>query len=156
MPFTIKIEPEWNIIKTIKKAIANDPIMLKQGRDFLEATTMTAIELVENALKYSDFEASRPVEFLFDANLGRCHISVINGCRKQESKDALLEILSEIKKGDPFTLYVARLQKLKDNPDGFSRMGLLRISYEAEFKLDAKIEDSMITISAERKLDVTE
>lgn len=151
MSFTFTINPEWNVIKRIKEAIAADPLMQKQGRDFLDAATLAAIELSENALKYSDSD-DYPVEVGFTVDNKECVIRVKNRSTNAESKETLVRILDKIKAGDPFQLYVERLEKLKDNPDGWSRMGLYRIAYEAEFKLSPDVSADSVVITARRTL----
>ncbi len=151
MSFTFTINPEWNVIKRIKEAIAADPLIQKQGRDFLDAATLTAIELSENALKYSDSD-DFPVEVGFSIDAKECVIRVKNRSTNTESKETLVRILNKIKSGDPFALYVERLEKLKDDPDGWSRMGLYRIAYEAEFQLTPDVSADSVVISARRAL----
>lgn len=153
MSFKLEIEPEWNMIKKIKEHIRSDAYITTKGRDFEDAVLLTAIELVENALKYSDGEEETPVlfELLIDEN--NCRIQVTNTCKKQSHRDALKAAIVKLIESDPFQLYVERLEQLRDNPDGFSRMGLIRIVYEAEFKLEAKFEQDQVTIMANCKKD---
>lgn len=137
MGFKYTIAPEWNIIKDIREAIEKDPDIRAQGEDFLDATRMVAIELAENALKYSD--RGHPVELSLEVQNGKVVIQVSNHCATPEQVKVLRDALQKLKAGDPFQLYVDRLQQLKDHPDGYSRMGLLRIVYEAEYKLEGEI-----------------
>ncbi len=151
MPFKYTINPEWNIIKDIREAVEKDPQISAHGKDFLDATRMVAIELAENALKYSD--RGHPVELSMDVVNGEVIIQVKNHCATPEMLAALRAGLQKVRVGDPFELYVERLQELKDHPDGFSRMGLLRIVYEAEYKLEGEIgNDGEVTLTARRLL----
>jgi len=157
MSFSISIEPEWNVIKKIRDAIDSDDLIAKQNSDFIEATRLVSIELVENALKYSDSQkGSKPVRFSFHINVTdkECIVKVTNPCTDAQKKQFIKRTLDEIKTGDPFELYVARLEQLKDNPDGFSRMGLYRIAYEAEFEMDAEFNEEGVTISARKELEI--
>jgi hypothetical protein len=153
MSFSLKIEPEWNVIKRIKESIAADESLKAQSKDFLEQTTLTAIELLENALKYTDVESGQPVEFIFEVQDGLCRFRVKSYSRNPVTRQALAEVIARIKKGDPFDLYVQRLQMLKEHPDGYSRMGLYRIAYEGEFRLDADIREDSVILTAERPLE---
>ena len=137
MAFKYTIDPEWNIIKDIKEAVEKDPEIQAQGDDFLDATRMVAIELAENALKYSD--RGHPVELSLEVKDHEVVIQVRNHCATPDMVQALRRGLEKLREGDPFELYVERLQQLKDNPDGYSRMGLLRIVYEAEYRLEGEI-----------------
>lgn len=154
MAYYLEIEPEWNIIKKIRQAIESDPVIEGQGKDFMEAARITAIELVENALKYSDPTSNDPVQFSFlvDFTDTDCVIKVTNPCGDAEKTGAIRATLDEIRAGDPFELYVKRLEALRDHPDGYSRMGFYRIAYEAEFKLSCETTDKNVTIIASRPL----
>jgi len=155
MSFRIHIEPEWNVIKQIKERISSDSELEGAGQDFREAALLAAIELVENGLKYSDDgEQELPVEFSLDTGDGVCEISVTNFSSNDKNRTALFATVERIQKSDPFSLYVERLEQVKENPDGFSRMGLIRIAYEAEFELEAKAEGDWVTIQARRPLPV--
>jgi len=155
MSFSLTIEPEWNVIKKIKEFITNDTSLKKQSRDFLEQTVLTAIELLENALKYSDSDSGKPVHFTFEVTDKMCTFEVTSFSKNPGTKQALISVINRIHSGDPFDLYVKRLEQLKEEPDGYSRMGLYRIAYEAEFKLEADIKDESVTIRAVRPLETT-
>lgn len=150
MSFTLKIEPEWNVIKQIKEKILHDPQISAHGRDFQDQTLLTAIELVENGLKYSEGPEAFPVEFRLDVSERECVVEVRNRTQNQEHLNALRALLEKIQKSDPFQLYVERLEQVKDKPDGFSRMGLIRIVYEGEYELSAEIVGDSVTLRARR------
>ncbi|MEQ9366545.1 MAG: hypothetical protein RIF32_20055 [Leptospirales bacterium] len=154
MSFTLKIEPEWNIIKKIKEFINAEPAIVDRGEDFREATLLTAIELVENGLKYSEGEPPQSVTFQFEIIDDVVTIEVQNSTTNAEHKTALAETLSKIKTANPFDLYVERLEQIRDNPDGHSRMGLVRIAYEGEYSLESGHSNSdVIRIIARRPLN---
>ena len=149
MSFIYTINPEWNIIKDIKEAVEKDLEIQALGKDFLDATRMVAIELAENALKYSD--RGQPVELSLSLENGEVVIQVRNHCATPEMVQALQRSLERLNQGDPFELYVERLQELKDHPDGYSRMGLLRIVYEGEYRLEGEVGNGgQVTLRARR------
>ena len=150
MSFHYTIEPEWNVLKNIKEAVEADSNILEQGADFLDATRMAALELVENALKYSD--RVHPIEISINVDNGECVIQTININTSETSREALVEIMKKIETGDPFELYVDRLQELQEKPDGFSRMGLYRIVYEGEYQLSLELKGERVILTARRKL----
>lgn len=152
MSFDLQIEPEWNVIKKIKERIQLEPALQGVGSDFRDAALLTAIELVENGLKYSEGPGAFPVKFHFDISGGECLIQVVNSSASAEHKTALMQLIRRASAEDPFTLYVERLEQVKDRPDGYSRMGLIRIAYEAEFSLSAEIVGDLVTLSARRNL----
>lgn len=153
MSFSLKIEPEWNIIKKIKEFINTEPEIVSRGEDFREATLLTAIELVENALKYSDGEPPQSVHFAFEINGGTVEIVVRNATSDAANLSALSETLAKIQSANAFDLYVERLEQIRDNPDGHSRMGLVRIAYEGEYSLTLRqLSPNEVEIRATREL----
>ncbi|MCB1172054.1 MAG: hypothetical protein KDK39_00740 [Leptospiraceae bacterium] len=153
MPFSLTVTPEWNVIYRIKNEIKNDPLIQKQGQDFMDATMLTAIELCENALKYSDTEGQNVIQFALEIKADQLEIQVSNICADVLRLETLTSTIQQIRNGDPLELYIKRLEVLKDNPDGFSRMGLFRIGYEAEYRLAASIHESQVMVQATRKLE---
>lgn len=152
MSFDLQIEPEWNVIKKIKERIQTEPALQGIGADFRDAALLTAIELVENGLKYSEGPGAFPVKFHFEVAAGECLIQVVNSSASAEHKATLQQLIRRASAEDPFALYVERLEQVKDRPDGYSRMGLIRIAYEAEFSLSAEIAGDLVTLSARRAL----
>lgn len=153
MSFSLKIEPEWNVIKRIKEMILKDEAVAAYGKDFQEQALLAAIELVENGLKYSDGPQAFPVDFRFEMSKEQCLIEVRNRTSSELHRQALRETLDKMRSGDPFEMNVERLEQVKHRPDGFSRMGLIRIIYEAEFELSADIQGDQIVMRAVRKLE---
>lgn len=152
MSFDLQIEPEWNVIKHIKERIQSDSALVGIGADFRDAALLTAIELVENGLKYSEGPGAFPVKVHFEVTGGECLIQVVNSSASAEHKAALQRLINRASVEDPFTLYVERLEQVKDRPDGYSRMGLIRIAYEAEFRLSAEVAGDLVTLTARRAL----
>ena len=150
MSINYLIQPEWNIIKNIKEAIENDRSIADLGRDFLDATRMVALELTENALKYSD--RTHAVEISVNADTDECVIMVTNSTNNKEMLGILREILKRIQAENSFELYVERLKQLQERKDGYSRMGLYRIAYEGEFSLEGKFEGDTVTMIAKRSI----
>ena len=93
------------------------------------------------------------MEISLDLSGKECVIRITNNCNNPDMIEALFKMLKKLKEGDPFELYVDRLQQLKDHPDGYSRMGMLRIVYEGEFKLDGEIDGDRVTLTARRDLN---
>jgi hypothetical protein len=155
MAIMLKIDPEWNIIKKISNILDSDPVMIEQGRDFLEATKITAIELVENAFKYADPNPNEkhPIIFSFKEYKGVIYIRVTNYCSDEAQKKTIKDTIDNIHKGNAFNLFVARMDKILKEPDGFSRLGFYRISYETQYKLRYKFTSKTITVIGNRVLD---
>jgi len=153
MPFSLTIASQWNVIQRVRDSINADEILKSQSKDFREQTMLTGIELASNALKYSDLDSPQPVRFSFEISEGECRFEVTTYSANPFTKRALLAVVDTISAGDPFELYVKRLEQLKDDPDGYSRLGLYRIAYEGEFRVTADIRDETVTVRAVRLLE---
>jgi hypothetical protein len=155
MAITLRIDPEWNIIKKILTRLDSDTTLQKLGKDFIEATKITAIELVENALKYADSgpNEKQPILFSFKKSDDHVTIRVTNFCSNENQKQKIIDTLTAIHKGNPFEMYVNRMSQILEHPDGYSRLGYYRISAETEYKLNYKMTKETVTIIARRPVD---
>jgi len=153
MAFSIHIQPQWNVIKSVKDAIDEDEDIIRNGPDFIDATKIASIELVENALKYSDPEENeQPIIFDLKNSDGHIVIRVTNYCVNEEARNIIRTTIDDINNNDPFDLYVKRLEMIRDSPDGHSRLGFYRIGYEAEYQLSYKLTEKLVVIIGKRKL----
>jgi len=155
MAIILTIDPEWNIIKKIITRLEKDPSLVEQGRDFLEATKITAIELVENALKYADPgpDDKQPILFSFKNSKSNALIRVTNFCSNKTQKEKIKGTIDHIRKENAFDLYVNRMNEILQHPNGYSRLGFYRISAETEYILSYKMTQKTVTILARRPLE---
>jgi len=152
--FTIK--PTWSIVKEVKEK-ASEFIETKNiSREVTEATLMCSSELIENAIKYgTEKPGGDNIVFDLTTDEQKIRIMVSNGVKDSSDVKNVSEHINKIKNSDdPAKLYTERLMELMENPKpGISQLGLYRIAYEGEFKLDYEFKDSVLTIFAERPIN---
>ena len=144
------IRPVWSNIRatraSVRAALAAYPGAL------VDATAMTAGELLENAVKYGDEVPAAPA-ILFNLGLveERIEIVVVNGCTDQSSVDRLLCRVQSLRDApNKADLYIERLQELLAGPSESANLGLYRIALEGGFALDATYVDEVVTVTATR------
>lgn len=149
-----KIPPLWETINDIRRKIAADD-RVKDNQDLLNATTMVASELLENAIKYGhhapDFAA---VEFNLDLVDREIRIQVKNAYHGDHSIEGLKRNIEKIRTAaNPGDLYCDRLIEIANNPrQTGSGLGLFRIAYEGEFGLELEQDDHVVTVTARRRI----
>jgi hypothetical protein len=149
------ITPTWNFIKDVQIQVEEFLKSKKKNSDIIEATIMCATELIENAVKYgTEKPDGSSIDFDLSATEETVCITVKNGYHDVRDFQNVAENIDKINASDDHAaLYVERLQELLDNPKpGVSQLGLYRIAYEGEFKLDYAHKDGILAIIAERKI----
>ncbi len=143
----------WDIVKNIKDEIKR--CFSSKETELLDATMMTAAELIENAVKYGGVTPDGVgVQFELKIDDNRINIEVSNSVVSEENCKILEEHIEKINSSDnPAELYNQRLMELMENPKpGESQLGIYRIVYEGEFKLDYKYSDNKLIITARRDI----
>lgn len=151
----VSIKPAWSIIEDIQRKAIVFMDSKGKGKDLSEATMMCVTELIENAIKYgTEKTPSGNIDFELHVNDNQIEISVSNGIRSYDDISNLISHIEKIKNSDdPAQLYTERLMELMDNPKpGVSQLGLYRIAYEGEFKIDYRYENKILTITAKRDI----
>lgn len=149
-----KIPPLWETINDIRNKISADD-RVKDDEEILNATTMVASELLENAIKYGhhsqDFSA---VEFSLDITDQEIRIQVKNAYHGDHKIDVLKKNIEKIRTSEnPGDLYCERLIEIANNPkQNESGLGLYRIAYEGEFSLELENTDNVVIVTARRKI----
>lgn len=149
------ITPTWSILKEVEEK--TEEFMKKRvtSRDVIEATIMCTAELVENAIKYGSANTGHNnITFDLSTHDDTIYIKVSNGIKDDlDVKNVKLHIDKVRTSDDPSKLYTDRLMELMENiKPGISQLGLYRIAYEGEFKLDYSYKDKILTVTAVRKL----
>ncbi len=151
----LTIAPTWNFIKDVQKQTEKFMKSKNKGRDAIEATIMSATELIENALKYGTQKPDGSnIDFTLKATEDSVIITVSNGYHDERDCKNVIDHIDRINASDdPAALYIDRLQELLENPKpGVSQLGLYRIAYEGGFALEYLHEEGSITVSAKRIL----
>ncbi len=151
--FTIK--PTWSIIKKIQDRTVNYMESKGKPKHITEATMMCVTELIENAVKYgAETPKGDNIEFDLRVSNNKIKIQVTNGISSTMDLSSVVEHIDKIKNSDnPTELYTQRLRELlEDAKPSVSQLGLYRIAYEGEFKLDYKHDENLLTVFAERDI----
>jgi hypothetical protein len=151
--------PEWGNAESLRIAIVSCLAALFKDRDFGQSVGIVSSELVENAIKYGDWDNPDRSLFRFRLSLKNDEIviKVSNPVSTAESSSKeLLETVKWIKQfPTPAEAYMTRMREIADQPKGSkaSSLGLVRIAYEGNFELDAqRDENSVIHLTATSKI----
>lgn len=145
--------PTWSLVRKIRDEVF--ALLVDQPRNMRECAAMAASELAENALKYGIAVVDAPVARL-DVRVTNQEIviEVRNGIKEPEQAERVSAIVDRLESGaSPEELYVQRLLDLLREPSmDESRLGLLRIAHEGEFRLECRSQGDTLLVRATRKL----
>jgi two-component sensor histidine kinase len=150
----LTVRNEWRNIDLLRTSVQNCFIAVFADLDGCHALAMVTGELLENALKYGDWASGDRAMFRLRVigREGNIEVSVQNPLREDDPNAAtLMESIAWINSfAKPEQAYRARmLQIAQDDSDATpSRLGLARIAFEGNCKLDAKLGANMVTVSA--------
>lgn len=154
------VRNEWRNVDLLRTSVQNCFTAVFADVDGCHAIAMVTGELLENALKYGDWVSGDRAMFRLRVR-GRANdvveVSVQNPLKAGDpNADSLRAAIEEINSYPrPEQAYRARmLQIAQSEEDSPSRLGLVRIAFEGNCKLEAKIADGNVTVSA--SLDLTE
>ena len=151
----LSIRPTWSILQDVKNAVSDLMNSKKYKVEHIDASIMCASELVENSIKYGSSEIdSNSIMFNLMLHDNKIVIKVSNGIKDVNDLDNVKSHIEKLKQSDdPSSLYIERLKQLMvSRKQGESQLGLYRISYEGEFKLDYLFNDKILTIIATRDI----
>jgi hypothetical protein len=150
--FSLTIQPVWHIARQLREQLAE--VLASHCPELRYSATMTASELVENAIKYGEsVPAARDIRFsLWEAD-GVLYIQTVNGCTDDAGIRDLTRRVREIATApDPAALYVARVQELLERPSECGKLGMYRIATEGRFTLQCEYQQSVVTVTATRNI----
>src|SRR6266571_6115034 len=146
----LRFGPRWTYISSVRKFVANFFMIGLADKERAECISMAASELLENAVKYASEDE------------GYLKITIAKGdhevdvCVKNKAEphhiNTLRRELALIQAGQPEQVY---LKKMEDAAmtEGLSRLGLIRILYEAGARLHLDVNESEVSIHAIFKLE---
>jgi len=149
----VPIRPEWRNVDLLRTSILSCLAAIFQNHDFCQSVGMIAGELLENAIKYGDW--SRPDRNAFKLKVHgdeRCvKIEVSNPVNREDpnAKEIVSTVrwLSEF--DDPRSAYLARLEEVAARrANGLSRLGLARIAYEGNCRLESRLDNDVLFVTA--------
>jgi hypothetical protein len=155
--FQIKlpIGAQWRNIELIRSAILNCVAVLFADGELDQSVGMVVGELLENAIKYGDWEhgGTRSVTLRVTGNEHKVWVEVSNPVAgEHQSVRTFFEVIQRLTSySSPQEAYEASLQRVitAENAATQSRLGLARIIYEANAKLAAECLDGVLCVHAE-------
>ena len=151
----LTVRNEWKNIDLLRTSVQNCFIAVFADLDGCHAIAMVTGELLENALKYGNWSGADRAMFRLRVvgNQGNIEVSVQNPLKGDDSNaqqlmSSLEWIASFPKPGDA---YRARMMQIAQDESGDaspSRLGLVRIAFEGNCRLTAKIDKGTVTVSA--------
>jgi hypothetical protein len=156
----LTLQPRWIEIDNIANYINDFFQKNSLSTDSINTVTMIICELVENGLKYGNFD--RPDDSIsVSISLGDSMITVeVSNPFSEKAHPHLKRLDHTIQwiRGyqDPFEAYVERLKEISKKPlnDEESGLGIVRIAYEGEAILDFVVgENDTLNVSAVSKFE---
>ena len=145
--FELKLVPDWDTVKSIWDDCHR--FLSEHGLDADQAyaLSMTAQELLENAVKYGGFtNPSQRVELTIALNQRDVTIEVKAPAHRDPVKLRKLDESIQWIRGyqSPFEAYVEKLKQVSAQPyaPGESGLGLARIAYEGQCVLDFYVDET--------------
>jgi hypothetical protein len=156
------VRNEWRNVDLLRTSVQNCFTAVFADVDGCHAIAMVTGELLENALKYGDWVSGDRAMFRLRVNGSANHIvevSVQNPLKESDSANAgnLMKAIDEINSyPKPEQAYRARMLQIAQSEEEASpsRLGLVRIAFEGNCRLAAKIENGTVTVTA--ALDLTQ
>jgi hypothetical protein len=147
----LTFEPTWPNVREIREQVAS--ALEACPEQVRSAAVMTASELVENAVKYSEKVAgARAVSFELDATPELLSVRVSNGSTNAPGIAELRRRIDELTRAeDKQALYLARLEELLTQAGDSSELGIYRIGFEGGFDLQLEYANDVVSIVATRK-----
>src|SRR5436305_15045054 len=146
----LRFGPRWTYISSVRKFVASFFMIGLSDKGRAEQISIAASELLENAVKYASEEdgylkitiakADREVDVCVKNKAEPHHINIL---RRE---------LALIRSGQPEQVYLKKMEEAAMT-EGQSRLGLIRILFEAGARLRLEVNDGEVSIHAIFKLE---
>jgi len=141
----MRFGPRWTYISCVRRFVASFFMIGLSDKERAEQISMAASELLENAVKYASEE-----EGYLKISIAKAD-NEVDVCVKNKAEphhiNTLRRELALIQAGNPETVYLKKMEAAAMT-EGHSRLGLIRILYEANAKLRLDVHDSEVAIHA--------
>jgi hypothetical protein len=151
----LTVRNEWRNVDLLRTSVQNCFIAVFADVDGCHAIAMVTGELLENALKYGNWASGERAMFRLRVvgNEGNIEVSVQNPLKLDDTNaHQLMTSLEWINSfPTPEAAYRARMLQIAQDESGDespSRLGLVRIAFEGNCRLSAKIDKNTVTVSA--------
>jgi len=140
----LPIGPDWQNVDRLRLAILNCLEAVFGDHELSESVGIVTSELLENAIKYGDWEHSeRPFLVLgVRGNADRIQVDVASPIEPTSPHfENVKRTIAWIERfSSPRDAYIARMQAIAEQGEmGGSRMGLVRIAYEGPCVIEASL-----------------
>lgn len=134
----MRFGPRWTYISCVRKFVASFFMIGLSDKERAEQISMAASELLENAVKYASEEEGYLKISIAKAN------NEVDVCVKNRAEPAHINVLRRefalIHAGEPEKVYLKKMEEAAVT-EGQSRLGLIRIIYEAGARLRLDVAD---------------
>jgi hypothetical protein len=154
----LKLKPDWNKLEGIRNSGEN--FLKYHGIEENDKNSLIMIisELVENSIKYGNFEDSIS-EIIINLDIRKNTITIEVNNPINEIKVAHLKRLDKTIQWirgyqDSFEAYIEKIKIISKKPleDEESGLGLTRIAYEGKAILDFFVDENILNVSAVSKI----
>jgi len=155
----LPVRNEWQNVELLRTSVENCFQAVFADLDGKSAISMVTGELVENALKYGDWESEavrREFRLRVEGDRTRAVVTVQNPVRAGDP--GLAEVIDTVAWirtfKTPADAYRARLLEIAQATGDAapSRLGLVRVAYEGNCSVEATVEGTTLTVTARMQL----
>jgi len=141
----MRFGPRWTYISCVRKFVASFFMIGLADKERAEQISLAASELLENAVKYAS-EDEGYLKIAISKGMNEVDVCVKNKA-EAHNINTLRRELALIQAGDPEHVYLKKMEEAAMT-EGQSRLGLIRILYEANARLRLDVNDSIVSIHA--------
>jgi hypothetical protein len=151
---SLPVRNEWRNVALVQSSVESCFMASSSTPERRHTLGMVTGELVENAIKYGDW-SSQDRRFRIDVSSDDRTVTVSVGSPVNQERPNVGQLLGVLEWigtfNAPGDAYRARLLQVAQESPGaeLSRLGLVRIAYEANAKLRADVSDGMLRVTAE-------
>ena len=141
----LRFGPRWTYISCVRKFVASFFMIGLADKERAEHISMAASELLENAVKYASEDES-----YLKISIAR-QTNEVDVCVKNRAEPRQINRLRRefalIHAGEPEQVYLRKMEEAAMT-EGHSRLGLVRIIFEANARLKLDVHDGEVEIHA--------
>ncbi len=141
----LRFGPRWTYISCVRKFIASFFMIGLADKERAEQISLAASELLENAVKYAS-EEETSLRISIAKSAGEVDVCVSNAVEPHQL-NVLRREFALATAGDPEKTYLKRMEEAAKT-EGLSRLGLVRIRYEAGARLHLDTTDGRVSVHA--------
>ena len=141
----MRFGPRWTYISCVRKFVASFFMIGLADKERAEQISMAASELLENAVKYASEEEGY-LKISIEKQNNEVDVCVKNKAEAQNI-NTLRREFALIHAGQPESVYLKKMEEAAMT-EGQSRLGLIRILFEAGAKLRLDVNDGEVSIHA--------